>query len=346
MHTNGKRQLGPLDRGKANGTYIEASYMSLQKKPPPLPLKATYKKSRRWGCCSISSALIGLVFFVAVIVTPLYVLLFTDLVKHITGARRTDSQHSNNSTEENSVLHQIHRSVGVGTMFLELATTAAPILRDLNILVLVIDTRSHNIDGGAFKSTLTAWRKTEAAWKDMHDSTTIRDRLTVRHCQSCKAVGLRDDSQGTTIFYTVQHLKGETHSFNMVVFVAQPTPPGEILAMLTRYGRSDGLGDACQRGTWSATGCDFLVGSREFKGLRDRAHTHQGNTNTGTSGVSTAPGKSSSFSRIEKNFPQFAFKVQALPVTEIELLEFNMTIVMQKDVNMFKVLINRPIALR
>ncbi|XP_022654210.1 uncharacterized protein LOC111247502 [Varroa destructor] len=351
MHTGGKHQFGPSNRVKVKGTSIEAGYMSLQKKLPSSPLEVNCKKRRRWGCCSISSALIGLVFLVAVVVTVFYIFLFTDLVKHITATQGNSSENSNNASVERTLLSRLAGGGGVGTKLPEPATTMpAPKLKDLNILVLVVDTRSLNVDGGAFKNTVDAWRKTEAAWKEMHESNAISDRLTVRHCQSCAAVGLRDDEQGTTIFYTVEHLKGETHSFNLVVFVAQPTSPGEVLAMLTRYGRSDNLGDVCQRGTWSKTGCDFIVGvrdSKEFQ-LRDRSHNHhhhlQRHPSEGSNTMTFT--MSSPSSRIDRSSPQFAFRVQALPTTESTLLDINSTIVMQKDASTFKVLIHRPMVIK
>ncbi|XP_003746737.1 uncharacterized protein LOC100897496 [Galendromus occidentalis] len=286
-----------------------ASYMPLQKKAPTSPLEAKLKKPRRWGCCRISIALISFVFFVAFLVTIAYVFLFTDLIGHLVGSDKGMAQSSRrNSSEDVSRPSSPLPDTG------SISTTAAP-LRELNILVLIVDTRTHIMDNGSFKASSESWRKTELAWRDLYDKKQMTDRLKVSFCQGCRPVGVKDEDNTPTVFYTVEHLRGDTHSYNTVVFVALPTPPGEILSLLKRHGRTDTLGEICQKGTWSSTGCDFKV---------PRARD-------------VLPGE-------KKGVYNFAIQVPSM--TEKELLNYNKTVIMQKDMDTFKILISLPMAVR
>lgn len=269
-------------------------------------LQTKLKKPRRWGCCRVSIALISLVFFVAFVVTVVYVVLFTDLFGHLAQTKDGAESHRNSSTEEPIPPGTNIPDPGISP------TTAAP-LKELNILVLVVDTRSHIMDNGSFKATMEAWRRTESAWKELYEKKQMTDRLTVMFCQGCKPVGVKDEDNMPTVFYTVEHFRGDTHSHNTVVFAALPTQPGELLTILKKHARTDTLGEICQKGTWSETGCDFKISRPREVGEK-------------------------------KSVYNFAIQVPAM--TESELLKFNKTVIMQKDVNTFKILISQPMAVR
>lgn len=285
-----------------------SEYMSLQKKPPS-PAEVSYKKPRRSGCCKVSVGLIAIVFLVACTVTLAYVFIFTDLIKHISGEKS-----SANSTEESKRLNEaaINATSSGGNSGLVAEVPPVVKLKDLNILVLIIDTTAINSnEGGAYKATMEAWKRAEIVWREMKATTGKNDSLIVEACRGCNAEAVLQKENSTVIFWSVSQIKAYTRFHSHILFVALPTPPGDILAVLNRYARTDSLGDICSKGSWQNTGCDF--------------HVPLSNS----------------------TMMQFAsFSTKPVGSSEKELLSDSdsKTFVIQKTVDTFKVLINEPSA--